>query len=45
MTKNTYINIQNMIYRIFIGYTSNILTGYNSNMSCCIFDTLTVFHG
>ena len=36
MYTKTNINIQNMIYTICIEYTSKILTGYNSNMSCCI---------
>ena len=35
-TKKSCINIQNMIYTIYIECISKILTGYHSNMSCCI---------
>ena len=35
-TKKSCINIQNMIYTIYIEYISKILTSYYSNMSCCI---------
>ena len=36
MTKKSCINIQNMIYTIYIEYISKILIGNYSNMSCCI---------
>ena len=35
-TKKSCIGIQNMIYTIYIEYIPKILTGYYSNMSCCI---------
>ena len=36
MTKKSCINIQNMIYTIYLEYISKILISYYSNMSCCI---------
>ena len=36
MTKKSCINIQNIIYTIYIEYISKISTCYYSNKSCCI---------